>query len=134
MFDLVCAFEVIEHVEDDAAFVVECARHVVPGGALLLTAPAGESRFGIADEMVGHYRRYERERFEMLLTAAGLQPTLIWHYGAPFAYVLEFVRAAIARARQGTTREQSAAERTASSGRLHAAGRRLGRACSFGSG
>lgn len=117
-FDLVCAFEVIEHVEDDAAFVRDCARHVRSHGTLLLTTPAGESRFGIADEMVGHYRRYERERLERLIVDAGLQPVLIEHYGAPFAYVLEGVRTGIARALRRRTREQSAAERIAVSGRL----------------
>lgn len=81
LFELVCAFEVIEHVEDDGAFLVDCARHVAPGGMLLLTTPAGESRFGIADEMVGHFRRYEPERLERLVAAAGLQPVVIRHYG-----------------------------------------------------
>jgi SAM-dependent methyltransferase len=118
LFELVCAFEVIEHVEDDGAFVVDCARHVAPGGTLLLTTPAGESRVGIADEMVGHFRRYEPERLERLVAAAGLQPVVIRHYGAPFAYVLESVRAGIARALRHRTHAQSAAERTAVSGRL----------------
>jgi SAM-dependent methyltransferase len=117
-FDLVCAFEVIEHIDDDGAFVRGCARHVGPGGTLLLTTPAGESRFGIADEMVGHYRRYEAGRLDSLLTGAALQPVSVTHYGAPFAYVLELVRTSIARALRRRTREQSAAERTAVSGRL----------------
>ena len=90
----------------------------VPAGTLLLTTPAGESRFGIADEMVGHYRRYERERLETLLAAAALQPVFITNYGAPFAYVLEACAWAIARTLVRRTRDQSAAERTAVSGRL----------------
>ncbi|MFY8143480.1 MAG: class I SAM-dependent methyltransferase, partial [Caulobacter sp.] len=39
-FDLVCAFDVVEHVDDDAASVRALARLVKPGGAILTTVPA----------------------------------------------------------------------------------------------
>ena len=68
--------------------------------------------------MVGHYRRYEPQRLERLLAAAGLEGILVEHYGAPFAYVLERVRTVIAQIIRRRTRGQSVAERTAGSGRL----------------
>lgn len=117
-FDLVCAFEVVEHIGDDLAFVRDCAAHLRPGGTLMLTTPAGEARFGAADEMVGHLRRYEPETMVSLLRAAGLDPVEVTQYGSPFGYVLEAVREAIAVGRRRRTRALSTAERTAASGRL----------------
>ena len=52
-FDLVCAFEVLEHIEDDAAAVREWAARLRPGGWLLLSVPAHQRRYGPADELVG---------------------------------------------------------------------------------
>ena len=41
-FDLVCAFEVLEHIEDDDAALTEWRARVRPGGRLLLSVPASE--------------------------------------------------------------------------------------------
>jgi 2-polyprenyl-6-hydroxyphenyl methylase/3-demethylubiquinone-9 3-methyltransferase len=38
-FDLVTTMEVIEHVADKAAFVAELARHLAPGGLMVLSTP-----------------------------------------------------------------------------------------------
>lgn len=38
-FDLVTAMEVIEHVTDKALFVAELARHLQPGGLMILSTP-----------------------------------------------------------------------------------------------
>ncbi|MCB2051113.1 MAG: bifunctional 2-polyprenyl-6-hydroxyphenol methylase/3-demethylubiquinol 3-O-methyltransferase UbiG [Novosphingobium sp.] len=43
-FDLVCAMEVIEHVADKAAFVATLARHLPPGGLMVLSTPNRTAR------------------------------------------------------------------------------------------
>jgi SAM-dependent methyltransferase len=58
-FDLVCALDIIEHVDDDAGALSELSRVARIGGALLISTPLHISRWTTFDEFVGHRRRYE---------------------------------------------------------------------------
>jgi SAM-dependent methyltransferase len=113
-FDLVCAFEVLEHVEDDRAALLTWRERVRPGGWILLSVPAHQHRFGPHDEIVGHFRRYDRGGLEALLAACGFEPAESLMCGFPLGYGLEAARNGIGRvARPAETME----ERTARSGR-----------------
>jgi SAM-dependent methyltransferase len=132
-FDLVCAFEVLEHIDEDAAAVREWAARLRPGGWLLLSVPAHQRRFGPADELVGHFRRYDPPAMEALLASCGLTDIEIRQYGFPLGYVLEAARNLIARRRLAAAPARSAAERTAASGRLlQPAGRTRGAVTRWG--
>ncbi len=113
-FDLVCAFEVLEHIEADQVAVRDWSERLRPGGALLLTVPAGERRFGPADTHVGHYRRYETPGLRRVLEEAGFRVIRLSSFGFPLGYLLETLRHLIA-ARSG--QEVAATERTGSGGR-----------------
>jgi SAM-dependent methyltransferase len=91
-YDLVCAFEVLEHLADDAGALADWVRFVAPGGHLMLSVPAFQDRFGPMDTRVGHYRRYEPAQLAALLTAAGLTDPDVRVYGWPLGYALEAVR------------------------------------------
>lgn len=71
LFDLVCAFDIIEHVEDDDGALGELSRVASPGGALLLSVPLHPSSWTSFDELVGHRRRYEPERIVAMLEQHG---------------------------------------------------------------
>lgn len=117
-YDVLCAFEVIEHLRDDRAALQRWVRHLRPGGTLLLSTPADPARFGPADEAVGHFRRYEPAELAELLRGLELEQVRVLRYGAPLGYALEAARNASARrsaAEAGSSRE----ERTASSGRWY---------------
>jgi SAM-dependent methyltransferase len=58
-FDLVCAFDIVEHVDDDEAALAELARVAAPGAAFLLSVPLHEAAWTAFDDFVGHRRRYE---------------------------------------------------------------------------
>ena len=91
-FDLVGAFEVLEHIADDSAAIDAWQQWVRPGGHLLLSVPAHPERFAAADEKVGHYRRYRRDDLLRRLEARGFEDVLIWAYGFPLGYLLEAAR------------------------------------------
>jgi SAM-dependent methyltransferase len=57
-FDLIGAFDVVEHVDDDDEALSELSRVAAPGATLLLSAPLHASRWSAFDELVGHGRRY----------------------------------------------------------------------------
>ena len=57
---MVCAFDVVEHVEDDAAAMKEMERVCKPEGIICVTVPAFKMLWGDHDIVNGHYRRYTK--------------------------------------------------------------------------
>jgi SAM-dependent methyltransferase len=68
-FDLVCAFDVIEHVEDDRALFSELGRVLNDGGTLLCSVPIHAHLWTRFDDVVGHARRYEPPDLAGILAA-----------------------------------------------------------------
>jgi SAM-dependent methyltransferase len=66
-FDLVCALDIIEHVDDEDAALSEISRVAKTGALLLLSVPLHPARWTRFDEFVGHRRRYEPQRLWMKL-------------------------------------------------------------------
>jgi 2-polyprenyl-3-methyl-5-hydroxy-6-metoxy-1,4-benzoquinol methylase len=67
-FDLVCAFDVVEHVQDDTSAISEMHRVCKPSGHLFLTVPAFQSLWSMHDEINHHYRRYRKKSFLKLFS------------------------------------------------------------------
>lgn len=72
-YDLVCLFDVIEHVVDDARALEEVARVLRPGGLAVLSVPAHPWLFSRNDRVAGHERRYTRAGLRSLISGAELQ-------------------------------------------------------------
>jgi SAM-dependent methyltransferase len=71
-FDLVAAFDVVEHVEDDDRALSEVTRVLKPSGRLVFSVPLHPARWTVFDDYVGHARRYEPAALQALLDAHGL--------------------------------------------------------------
>ena len=70
MFDLVCAFDVIEHVEDDQLAVSEMKRVAKKEGVIFITVPTFMSLWSHHDVINHHFRRYQLAQIEKLFTAS----------------------------------------------------------------
>lgn len=59
-FDLICAFDVLEHIEEDKIALAEIHRALKAGGAALLAVPQHPLLWSWLDEYGKHKRRYRR--------------------------------------------------------------------------
>jgi SAM-dependent methyltransferase len=116
-YDMVCAFEVLEHIKDDRGALIDWASFVAPGGHLVVSVPAFQERFGAMDAYVGHFRRYSPAELETCLVGAGLTEVQITVYGWPLGYALEAVRNRIDARKLAAAGDASIDELTAASGR-----------------
>jgi SAM-dependent methyltransferase len=71
-FDLVCALDIVEHVEDEDAALSEISRVAASGAALLLSVPLHPEFWTPFDDLVGHRRRYEPDRLMAKLAQHGM--------------------------------------------------------------
>ncbi|HEY0645477.1 MAG TPA: class I SAM-dependent methyltransferase, partial [Nocardioides sp.] len=72
-FDVVSAFDVVEHCADDSRAVAELVRVLAPGGRMLLSVPAYQWAWSDHDVRAGHHRRYTRSEIVGLVKGSGLQ-------------------------------------------------------------
>ena len=72
-FDLLAAFDVIEHVDDDEASVSALSRLLRPGGRFIATVPANAWMWSRHDELHHHKRRYNLAAFREMFARAGLK-------------------------------------------------------------
>lgn len=72
-FDLVTAFDVVEHMDDDLAGLREMRRVLRPGGRVLLFVPAFMFLWGVQDDVSNHRRRYRLPELKRVLEQAGFE-------------------------------------------------------------
>jgi SAM-dependent methyltransferase len=71
-YDIIGLFDVLEHVEQDAAALAALANRLNPGGAIVLTVPAFPALWSPHDVAHHHHRRYTRASLAEAAARAGL--------------------------------------------------------------
>jgi 2-polyprenyl-3-methyl-5-hydroxy-6-metoxy-1,4-benzoquinol methylase len=61
-YDIVVLMDVLEHIEKPSEFLKACFSHLRPGGVFIINIPAVQGMYSVYDEVMGHLRRYDRER------------------------------------------------------------------------
>ena len=71
VFDVVCAFEVLEHIPDDETVLKQLSHAMNKDGMLFISVPLHMEYWTELDSVVGHYRRYDPAALESLLERNG---------------------------------------------------------------
>ena len=93
-FDLILAFEVLEHIEHDLLALERIHQALRPGGFFLMSVPAFMSKWEAGDDWAGHFRRYEKDELGAKLHNCGLDICALWSYGFPITTLLYPLRQA----------------------------------------
>ena len=72
-FDLICAFEVLEHLPNDIFVLQEINRVIKKSGICLVSFPLNMKFWNDYDLAVGHIRRYDPKEIENTFEKCGLQ-------------------------------------------------------------
>jgi len=93
-FDLIAAFDVIEHVDEDAASIRALAGLLRPGGLIAVTVPACASLWSRHDERHHHKRRYSRQGLKDLFSQPRLEIIRLTYFNSLLFPVAASVRLA----------------------------------------
>lgn len=86
--DLGLSMMVMEHIENDLRFVQKISHHIKRNGHLVIAVPGRRDRWCFEDEVVGHFRRYDRDDLKQVLESAGLKNVQVWSVAVPTANLL----------------------------------------------
>lgn len=110
-FDVVVAFDVIEHVERDVESLAKLREQLAPGGRLMMTVPALPWLWSQHDVTHHHFRRYTRGQLDATLRRAGLEPVRISYFNTllfPAIAAVRLIKKAFGLKEEGDDRMPSA--------------------------
>jgi SAM-dependent methyltransferase len=112
-FDVVCAFDVLEHIEQDEAVLKEMHAAANAGGGLLITVPQHQWLWSAPDEYAGHVRRYTRGELLSKVQAAGFSEVLVTSFATAVLPLMAAsrLRSRLARSHYEPTAEHLQAQR-----------------------
>jgi len=94
-FDVVGAFDVLEHVEDDVAMLFSMRNAIKLGGGALITVPQHPFLWSALDECSCHKRRYSRQDLLKKVKSAGFEIVRVTSFVTslfPFMMLSRFIQ------------------------------------------
>ena len=79
-FDVICAFDVLEHIENDVATLEQMRHCLKPDGRLFVSVPAYDLLWDVLDDLAGHVRRYRLREVRAKLKSAGFTSTKLTYF------------------------------------------------------
>ena len=79
-YDLIAAFDVLEHIADEAQVLGQMQQRLLPGGRLILTVPAHQTLWSPFDIASGHERRYSMRTLSRALRASGFRVEYVTYF------------------------------------------------------
>lgn len=96
-FDVIGAFDVIEHIEDDALVLRQTREALKPGGGLMVTVPQHAFLWSQVDAHAHHVRRYSARDLREKVLAAGFRIVMMTSFVSlvlPLMMLSRFLRRA----------------------------------------
>ena len=81
-YDLIGAFDVIEHIADDHAALASIATKLKAGGTFMMTVPAHQWMWSAHDWVNHHKRRYSKRSLKALIDASPLELKRIGYFNS----------------------------------------------------
>lgn len=81
-YDLIGAFDVIEHIDDDRGALTSIAAKLKPGGKFLMTVPAHQWMWSAHDVVNHHKRRYSKRALKALIERSPLKLSKIGYFNS----------------------------------------------------
>ena len=81
-YDLIGAFDVIEHIEDDRAALASIAAKLKPGGRFVMTVPAHQWMWSAHDAVNHHKRRYSKAGLKALISGSPMKLDKVGYFNS----------------------------------------------------
>lgn len=94
-FDVICLFDVLEHLNDEGLALSCIKKMLKPGGLIILTVPAHQWLWSQEDVIAGHKRRYTKKHLEVLFHSSKMAPLHIRYFFSailPFLFLRRWVK------------------------------------------
>jgi 2-polyprenyl-3-methyl-5-hydroxy-6-metoxy-1,4-benzoquinol methylase len=87
-FDVICLFDVLEHLDDEKKALNQLKTMLKPGGTIILTVPAHQCLWSDSDVVAGHKKRYTKKTLSQAFFRSGFKPLSLRYF---FILILPFL-------------------------------------------